>query len=74
MRDAGIFLTLHPGSGMGKIRIRDKHLGSATLITGMYVLRVFDILSSAFYPDPAPVVCPKNLKLMFTIYLLFIKE
>jgi hypothetical protein len=29
--DPGIFLTLDPGSGMGKIRIRDKHPGSATL-------------------------------------------
>ncbi len=28
--DPGIFLTLDPGSGMGKIRIRDKHPGSAT--------------------------------------------
>ncbi len=28
--DTGIFLTLDPGSEMGKIRIRDKHLGSAT--------------------------------------------
>jgi hypothetical protein len=29
--DPGFFLTLDPGSGMGKIRIRDKHPGSATL-------------------------------------------
>ncbi len=29
--DPGIFLTPDPGSGMGKIRIRDKHPGSATL-------------------------------------------
>jgi hypothetical protein len=29
--DPGIFLTLDPGSGMVKIRIRDKHPGSATL-------------------------------------------
>ncbi len=28
--DLGIFLTLDPGSGMEKIRIRDKHHGSAT--------------------------------------------
>ncbi len=28
--DPGIFLTLDPGSEMEKIRIRDKHLGSAT--------------------------------------------
>jgi hypothetical protein len=27
--DPGIFLTLDPGSGMGKTRIRDKHPGSA---------------------------------------------
>jgi hypothetical protein len=32
IRDPGIFLTLDPGSGMGKIRIRDKHPGSATLL------------------------------------------
>ncbi len=31
-RDSGIFLTLDPGSGTEKIRIRDKHLGSAILI------------------------------------------
>jgi hypothetical protein len=31
IRDTGIFLTLDPGSGMEKIRIRDKHPGSATL-------------------------------------------
>ncbi len=30
--DPGIFLTLDPGSGMEKIRIRDKHPGSATLL------------------------------------------
>jgi hypothetical protein len=29
--DPGIFLTLDPRSGMEKIRIRDKHPGSATL-------------------------------------------
>jgi hypothetical protein len=28
---SGIFLTLDPGSGMGKNRLRDKHSGSATL-------------------------------------------
>ncbi len=28
---SGIFLNLDPGSGMEKIRIRDKHPGSATL-------------------------------------------
>jgi len=30
---SGAFLTLDPGSGMGKIRIRDKHPESATLQT-----------------------------------------
>ncbi len=30
--DSGIFFTLDPGSGMGKIRIRDKQPGSATLL------------------------------------------
>ncbi len=30
MRDPGIFLTLDPGPGMEKIRIRDKHPGSAS--------------------------------------------
>ncbi len=30
--DPGIFLTLDPGSGMEKIRIRNKHPGSATLL------------------------------------------
>jgi hypothetical protein len=30
--DQGIFLTLDQGSEMEKIRIRDKHPGSATLI------------------------------------------
>jgi hypothetical protein len=29
--DPGIILALDPGSGMEKIRIRDKHPGSATL-------------------------------------------
>jgi hypothetical protein len=33
--DPGSFLTLDPGSKMGKIRIRDKHHGSATLIDGI---------------------------------------
>jgi hypothetical protein len=32
---SGIFLTLDPGSGMGKIRIRDKHPGSSTLLFGI---------------------------------------
>jgi hypothetical protein len=27
-----IFLTLDPGTGMEKIRIREKHIGSATLV------------------------------------------
>jgi hypothetical protein len=31
-QDPGIFLSLNPGSGMEKIRIRDKHPGSATLL------------------------------------------
>jgi hypothetical protein len=31
---SGIFLTLDPGSGLEKIRIRDKHPGSATLAVG----------------------------------------
>jgi hypothetical protein len=31
IRDPEIFLTLYPGSGMEKIRIRDKHPGSAPL-------------------------------------------
>jgi hypothetical protein len=31
---SGIFLTLNPGSGLEKIRIRDKHPGSATLAVG----------------------------------------
>ncbi len=31
IRDPGIFLTLDPGFGMEKIRIRDKHPGSAVL-------------------------------------------
>jgi hypothetical protein len=30
--DPGIFLTLDPGSGIEKIRIRDKHPRSATLL------------------------------------------
>jgi hypothetical protein len=30
--DPGIFLTLDPGPGMKKIRIRDKNPGSATLL------------------------------------------
>ncbi len=30
--DPAIFLTLDPGSGMEKVRIRDKHSGSATLV------------------------------------------
>jgi hypothetical protein len=35
IRDPGICLTLDQGSGIEKIRsgIRDKHLGSATLVT-----------------------------------------
>jgi hypothetical protein len=33
IRDPGIFLTLGPGSGMEKIRIRYKHPGSTTLYT-----------------------------------------
>jgi hypothetical protein len=32
IRDPGIFLTLDPGAGMEKIRIRDKHPGFATLL------------------------------------------
>jgi hypothetical protein len=32
IREPEIFLTLDPGSGMEKIRIRDKHPGSATLV------------------------------------------
>jgi hypothetical protein len=32
IRDPEIFLTLDPGSGMEKIRIRDKLLGSAPLV------------------------------------------
>jgi hypothetical protein len=31
-----IFLTLDQGSGMEKIRIRDKHPGSATLLTPIW--------------------------------------
>jgi hypothetical protein len=31
IRDLGIFLALNPGSGMEKIRIRDKHPGSEAL-------------------------------------------
>jgi hypothetical protein len=42
IRDPGIFLTLNPGSGIGKIRIRDKHPGSATLLTSLrYFMETF---------------------------------
>jgi hypothetical protein len=34
--DPGIFLTLDPGSGMEKIRVWDKHPGSATLDLNYY--------------------------------------
>jgi hypothetical protein len=45
IRDSGIFLTLDPGwkkfvSGMEKIRIRDKHPGSATLANSLFKVSV----------------------------------
>ncbi len=39
--DPGIFFTLDPGSGMEKIRIRDKHPGSATLVDRLSIVFTF---------------------------------
>ena len=45
----GIFLTLDQGSGMEKIRIRDKHPGSATLLNSHF----FTFLMPIADPDPS---------------------
>jgi hypothetical protein len=45
--DPGIFLTLDLGSGMEKIRIRDKHPGSATL---KYIPAGYLLLFAAYKP------------------------
>jgi hypothetical protein len=39
--DPGIFLTLGPGSWMGKIRMRDKLSGTATLHPSRYYCIIF---------------------------------
>ncbi len=44
--DPGIFLTLDPGSGMEKNRIRDKHPGSATLNPSPFWSK------KSVFPDP----------------------
>ncbi len=52
---SGVFWTLDPGSGMEKIRIRDKHKGSATLGRSCHYVFQFKyfvlFLLLSFYTD-----------------------
>ncbi len=50
--DPGIFLTLDPGSGMEKIRIRDKHPESTTLLLGVVPSKCLNKV----YLSPSPLI------------------